>query len=347
MADAMHGHEAVLLIAALSLIGCSQSVVPLENGLPKSAPLSMRHDFGLVRPSSKHEHTFTLLNTSDEVWTFAAVENSCTCLASIPESEQILPGDVGRLTVAYSAKGTTRDDSTTVRVRFWETSAPKWELMLTSQVREPLTIRPESLVLNVDPGTSRDEVFEIVNYSERSWESIELKASHAWVTTQVSEIPVLQHQSESEPRQIWRVVLNAALPADVSGHFAVNLHAMVVRPELSREIPVEVRVRQPAVVIPSELFFGRVSPTAELSREAVIRFRRDVDVAALAQVRITHTLGDSIHCEGRSQNAREYVLSVILRPHASRGLMEGQINLDFEGLGLSTIVVPVRALLES
>ncbi|MCA9125100.1 MAG: DUF1573 domain-containing protein [Planctomycetales bacterium] len=346
MAGAAYGHGVFLSIVALSLFGCSQPAVSLENNLPKSAPLSIRHDFGVVRPSSKHEHTFTLANTSEEVWTFAAIENSCTCMVSIPETEQIPPGGSGRITVTYNAKGVTRDDKTTVEVRFWESSAPFWELTVTAKVREPMTVRPDSLMLEVDPGTSRDEVFEITNFSETSWDAPNIVSSHSWLTTQVSELPLSDPQIEGDARQAWRVALNASPPSSVNGHVTVNLLTLVGQEEYSRNIPVEVRVRQPVVLIPSELFFGRVAASSECSREAVIRFRREVDDAQLSLKRITHTLGDLLDCELRRRNSRECVLSVTLRSEDQSGLLEGQIYIDFPKLEISTIRIPVRALLE-
>lgn len=310
-------------------------------------PIILSHDFGLVRAGQSVEHTFVVTNPSKKDWTVARIVNSCRCTFAKDLPSVIKAGSSADVRVVYDANGDARDDSTTVRFAFKEASSPTFTLQVTANVRPPLTIVPSSLRLSVHPGGRRQGQFEVQNFSESVWDGISIQPSLNWITAEILPLPAPAPAENSLLKQRWRVALNVAPSDSLLTSVQANVAVSVRETSTTQYVPLRIEVRTAVVVIPSEVFLGRISPTEEVTKHTVIHYRDGADIPSdVSLVTVEHDLGDELHVDWSQHEGDRWQLESTYLPVSSRGFIEGKITIRFGESDLSTLSIPVRGIVE-
>lgn len=200
--------------AALLLltVGCevSSSAGSATNGSELSFPKSLTHDFGVILGGETHEYSFRIPNHSTHTWNVLDVQSSCACtVVDLPRNRIAVGADLV-VPVAYQAPSTVGNDTRSVvlRVDVRNGRTRRLTLRVQARVRKPMTIRPESLKLNLS-AASPEISFEVQNWTAVHWSRIHVEPSVDWIGCQVSSIAVSAPQGVPGPREAWRVVLSS------------------------------------------------------------------------------------------------------------------------------------------
>lgn len=115
-------------------------------------------DFGAMDHEETREHTFRIRNQTSEPLTIRVLETTCKCTVGEQPKDAIPPGEVGQVTLRWTAKSFESDFRQSATI---ETSDPVQRLVHLSvhgRVQQLLSARPGQLVFsNVLFGQSREQ----------------------------------------------------------------------------------------------------------------------------------------------------------------------------------------------
>lgn len=140
----------LLLILVIPIGGCDgDSSVGLNRDQRISdTTVRMSHYFGVVAPSTNHSHGFCINNESNQKWTLADSKSSCGCALSAIKWKDIQPGKSATVEVRFQVGREPLRTTSALALRFNESRAPRIQLVVAADVREPITIIPDQLVLS-------------------------------------------------------------------------------------------------------------------------------------------------------------------------------------------------------
>ncbi|MDA1053653.1 MAG: DUF1573 domain-containing protein [Planctomycetota bacterium] len=323
----------------------------IETGSPTRVhainPIVLSHHFGVVRAGQSVEHAFTVSNPSKEDWTVSRIVNSCRCTFAKDLPSVIEAGSSADVRVVYDAKGDARDDSTTVRIAFKERSSRTFTLQVSANVRPPLTILPSSLHVSVHPGGSHQSQVEVQNFSDVVWAGISVKPSLDWIAAEIVQLPAPDPAENSPLKQRWRVALTVTPSHSLLTSVQANVAVSVPDTSTVEYVPLSINIRTAAVVIPSELFLGRTTPSEETTKYTVLHFRDASDIPKdVSLITIEHNLGDELQVSWTQHDGDRWKLKSTFRPNSSRGFVDGSITIRFDESDLPPLSIPVRGIVE-
>jgi len=128
----------LLAVATCTAVaGCGPSVGSDKTAWP---PGELVHDFGVVRPRTKHRHVFRVQNTSGYTLLFDRFDASCNCTQVRIDKEKIPPGEWFRVHISYAAGRSRQDAKATVVAHFRGERPSAVTFRLLAKVRSPLSV---------------------------------------------------------------------------------------------------------------------------------------------------------------------------------------------------------------
>jgi len=246
------------------------------------------------------------------------------------------------IVVSYTTGDRSRDEKHKVAVLFKEEDAPKLILQIHSRVRHPITVAPERLTFRkLGRGQSQDGAFEIWNYGDVDWASIDVESSVDWVTVSVELIE--GGELPEGARQLWRATPTIAARELEHGDHEAKLW---VRPdgssERSQPISVFARVVSPVFAAPGQLFFGTVGVGESSSCDVSLHFAPGAAPAGSDAVTVKHPYGSQLVVAWEGTHEDEWKLKATVSPN-STGLQKGSVTIAFVDDSLPILELPVFA----
>ncbi len=207
----------------------------------------LEHDFGIVRPGSSHAHIFSIENDSSFAWTIRQIHVNCQCTSPRQSANAIAPSTRETIELLYLAAQDNSDDRRSVLVEFQEPVAPQIQLAVTAQIRDPLTVEPESLhFAGVKSGSRRQANFEILNLGAADWKALSVEPNVDWLSVASNEVEPTSNEDEAAARQIWKVEVQLDASALGPGRHRGGLRLLAQGVEsVQRTFPVTVAIATP------------------------------------------------------------------------------------------------------
>lgn len=312
--------------------------------------IALKHDFGFVRADTSRTHVFVLQNETAATWALESVESSCNCAVAAVDPHIIAPGATLRIGVKYQAGAKNVDDQKTVTVRFRDSAAPRVFLTVAAQVRRPLSILPESVVLpGVARGMSAEGDFIVANFSHTKWETIKISHAADWLTT--TTIPLeSQRERPAGAKQAWRVLVRGDTRNMDYGRQAASLGVRTTvygGGTRTGDVTVRFDVQTPVAAIPSELFLPKTEQGIPSTTTILLRFAESSKPESTDMVGLRHDLGDQLRLRWAEPSGRFWKLEATLTPQeASAKYIKGTVQIIFDG-DLPDLDVPIRALVQT
>ena len=135
---------------------------------------SLTHDFGFVEPESENSCEFILTNNTTIPWSISKVSTSCACTVAELSSEIAKPSESIYVRVAYRASTHQGSDRKEIIVRFKDREAKAMKLIVTSSIRNRMSIHPELLTFHASMDAESEKEVQVTNYGERPWSELKL-----------------------------------------------------------------------------------------------------------------------------------------------------------------------------
>ncbi len=315
--------------------------------------ITLRHDFGLVRPGEVLRHTFKVSNSSESVWTLKEIKTTCSCTITTASSETIAPGGSTSFNARFRMPGSSGDRTYSMTVLFAEPSAPTVEIIGVAIVRDRLVCTPSEVSFaSLEPGNKASTQFEVFNYDDLDWKALKLEADASWITANASMITQIDSNvADGEPhaRQAWRVSVGCNTSGLKPGRYKARLSVSPAkRPsQPGRTVTVQARVVSPVSAVPDRLFFGKVVVGRTATAKIALHFAQGSTPSSPDSVRITHTLGSSLEYEWLRDTDSFWLLGAHLTPSAHSRILEGSIVLSFADGKLPDLTIPVSAMVQA
>ncbi len=121
---------------------------PPKGPAPRIRFTTVEHDFGIIAPGSKHEHSFHFTNTGKGMLQIKqTVRSTCGCAVPKLAKSDYAPGEGGELKVTYTATNTPGTSKKNLYVACNDPNQPIVTLRVKVQVVPPIQYRPRQLVL--------------------------------------------------------------------------------------------------------------------------------------------------------------------------------------------------------
>lgn len=269
---------------------------------------------------------------------------------STSSSPVIRPDSTEQVTVKYRAPRQSGDDDyRTVRVRFAENGTPVVVLGVRASARAELTVYPRQATIRGNPGERSLGSFEVHNFSEHDWDSIDVKCSGEWFTAEVLAIPADARSSRLQPRQKWRVAYTVQTSELPLGMYEEKVQiAGKGTSDSQNEFELVVQVETPVAAIPSQFFFGVVASGEKAESTVTVHFRHEADIPLGPQsVSVRHSLPDGFQTQWRKTDGKNWELVGIFDAGSDVGTVRGKVEIDFpENDRLSKVVIPILAIVK-
>jgi hypothetical protein len=346
-----------LLLGPLLFCGCSNSGAverPVNAAIPQesssltpadtASKLVLQHDFGLLKPSSKVTHRFTIRNDSDIRWTFVKFHTSCACTVTHTAAPYVDAGQSVEVEVEYKAPAANVTERRHVGVQFLEAPAPFFWLEVKAVVRHAISMFPAELnFLRVGRGQQSEQSFEVHNFSNEDVTMQAIKPTVPWLTA--TFLPI-EPSGEPRPRQGWRVLVHPKTDGLASGRHQGFLEVRTNSSEtpVSR-IPVNLHLTAPVEAIPAQMFFGNVTAGVEAKYRLLLRFTPDAIPADENVVELAHDVGEQMRVTCSKKDGGNWQIAATLTAPEKDGekFIEGKLTIKFKQGNLAAIEVPVYA----
>lgn len=310
--------------------------------------LTLTHDFGvLVHPvENEVTHEFEIKNFSSEAWNVKKILNTCSCSVADITSPTIAPGATEKVMIAYKPIGEgCFDDSRKSLVLFNEESAPKVLILISSQVREPMTVLPQSLAwTRVGENQTKKGSFEVQNFSSKEWTSLEITDQPAWLTAELTKIDL--PGDELQMRQLWSVNVIAETEGLRSGRRRgeIKLLAKTPKEEITKVVPVTLQITSAVSAIPGQLFFGTVNLNEPATKTIKVAFAPGAAPKNKDEIQFTHEFGDALqftwlHTDGEIWELQATIL--LEKADVPEGAV---VEMSFADPKLPKIALPVYVM---
>ncbi len=319
---------------------------------PLAAQLAIEHDFGVVRPSVKMSHEFSIKNESEFPWTLKKIHVHCLCTVPGASATVIQPGQTEQYEVAYKAPSKCSDDRRWVMVEFKEHAAPMVRLVVSANVRRPMTAFPPELDLGqMSEAREAQAHVEVQNHSDHDWSSVAVVASEdaPWLSGTAALVRRETGQPvETAPRQVWRVVVRGHTAGLRPGqhHGSLDLTAGAQRGEQAT-VSVRLGITAPVQVIPAQFFFGRIPLGKPATRKVVVVFARNAVPESPQEISFRCEPSDLVQLAWSRSHGRFWELVATLTPRDGSDAAEGMVEIEFPGERLPKLEIPVHALVQA
>ena len=314
--------------------------------------ITLNHDFGVilqpVNDAVKHE--FEITNNSNVVWTLKEIVNTCSCTVAGTTSETILPGSTEKILLVYKPTGDGAfDDHRRSLVMFKEDEAPRFILGVGARVRNPMTVRPKSLVwIRVETNQMKKDNFEVQNYSKENWKNLEISSKPQWLDIELRSVS----PPETDPmlRQLWLVdtaVDTAKLtPGEHRGDI-VLLATEDSGESVTQTLPVVLQITSAVSAIPAQFFFGNVKPNETATKSIKVMFAPDSIPADKNEIQFEHNLGDMLTFEWLKTEGSTWELQASLNVNSTAIPDDPVAIIAFSNPTLPRIRLPIYVLMST
>lgn len=327
----------------IAAVGCKEASKPSERlppGLPQQSR-AMRHDFGLVRSGTTHEHDFRVANSSGYPWIVEEMHTSCGCTAALVTKTTISPGGELRVNVRYKAKPRPTDDMQTVELLLREGQQFKQWLRfeVSSKVRDEITLEHPDITLDIIRNCSqplcRTSTFRVFNYGS-PWGSLKAFSDAKWTTCVTTKSQI---DPNSLPCETWECTLrvDATLLPNGSHSAILVFEGLRQDSKADAQMPVCVRIRPPVRAMPSQVFLGDMC--VRESRRVSVQLFFDEDLER--EVKVRHDLNGFLETTIERVDNHNARLSMVATAPNSPGMFRGVVTVFEQRLG--ELRIPVHA----
>lgn len=314
--------------------------------------ITLTHECGvLLQPITEPVMCeFEIVNNSSESWKLSQIVNTCSCTVADITSPTIVPGQTEKVTVLYKPTGEgSFDDQRKSLVVFEEKEAPRFVLYVSSRVREQMTLRPKSLAwTRVGENQKKMDNFEVQNYSEGDWKTLEVSSKPQWLSVELQSVP--PPQSEPAMRQLWLATTTADTVGLTTGEHrgdivltAINNHGETI----TQKCPVVLQITSAVSAIPAQFFFGNVKPNETVTKSIRIVFSPDAIPHNQSEIKFDHNLGDSLTLEWLNTDGDSWELQASLNVGDAVIPDEPMITMTFPNPSLPKLKFPVYVMMRA
>jgi hypothetical protein len=238
----------------------SEGSIPLDtptNDVIRSDPRYV-HDLGIVPAGSTSKHVFRLNNTSGRSVTFHRFQASCNCSALTISNKQLQPGEPFEITMSFRAAQRAYDTTSTAQAIFSAGGDDTWivRLGLSARIRPDVALSSTELSWETyDVADLAETAFLVRNYSNGKWSGISVVSSEPWLSLRIRSVG-----ADQGALQTWQCI---ARPEPTHLSAGEHLAWITVLPEGQLSpvwLPVRISIRQPVILMPSQVFSIRDRP---------------------------------------------------------------------------------------
>ncbi|GHT18322.1 hypothetical protein FACS1894189_6090 [Planctomycetales bacterium] len=351
----------VLFLVLCLSFGCGQNsedVTPIANFYTEQSAAvdstqsqentrTLIHDFGvLVQPVTEAvECEFEIKNDSDTAWNLKQIVNTCSCTVADMTSPKIEPKTSEKILVKYKPIGDgSFDDTRKSLAIFQEESAPRFVLCVQSRVREPLTVKPQNISwTQVGENQTRQDHFEIQNYSEKDWEKVTIKEKPDWLRIDYKNVSPPQH--ETSMRQLWLADVVAETAGLKPGEHRGEIVLVADGIELKKQVPVVLQIQAAVSVVPAQFFFGKIKEGEIVTKTVKFIFSHDSIPQSKDEIRFEHNLGEHLRFDWIVSEGDFWELQASLTFEAKTFPDEPAVKIIFSDTKLPKLSLPVYVML--
>jgi len=351
----------VLLLVFGFMLGCqlkesriahisSSDTMQVDSALEQAKNVqTLTHDFGvLVAPiTGAVQCKFEIHNDSNTVWNLKQIVNTCSCTVADITSPTIEPGKTEKNLITYQPIGEgSFDDTRQSLVRFNEESAPLFLLIVSSKVREPMTIEPKILSwMQVGEDQTRQGHFEIQNFSDKNWKNITIQKKPDWLTVDSQNVVPPEHKTPM--RQFWmaNVAINTA--GLRPGEYRDEIMIQTDNSEFAAKVPVVLQIRSVATAIPAQFFFGDVKQGETVTRTTKIVFSPYSVPKDKSEIHIKHNLGTILLFDWLTTTGNSWELQASLTFEKGGLPDEPVVEMTFSDPKMPKLILPIYVMILS
>jgi hypothetical protein len=310
--------------------------------------VTLTHDFGvLVQPIEKEETCeFEIKNETQTAWNLKAIVNTCSCTIADMTSSKVEAGKSEKILVVYKPIGEgSFDDNRKSLVQFEEETAPKFVLYVNSRVRDPITLKPKSLSwTRVGENQTKNDSFEIQNFSEKTWDKFEVTEKPDWLTLEYKNIQ--PPQTEPAMKQLWladiHVDTQGVNPGEHRGEIVLKFGE-----NETKSLPVVLQITSAVSAIPGQLFFGDVQKNETATKNIKVVFSPDSVPKNKSEIRFEHDFGERLQWDWVSTEGETWELQASLTLNDEKIPEEPVVTMTFSNPTLPKIKLPVYVMLNT
>jgi len=158
--------------------------VDTDGPQPKAVVREFSYDFGTIDSHGTGRHDFIFENNGDAVLKLKKGATTCKCAVADLAKTEILPGELGKVTVEWKVKGFKADFTQSATILTNDPRHSSVTLTIHGDVREPVQFFPSELVFsklsNHKPTTGQIRVY---GYSDKQLEII----GHEWLSSRTAK----------------------------------------------------------------------------------------------------------------------------------------------------------------
>ena len=308
-------------------------------------PVTILHDCGVIlQPVSEAVPCeFEITNNTNFDWNLKQIVNMCSCTVTDMSTTRIKVGATEKVLVAYKPGGEgSFDDHRRSLVVFEEKDAPVFTLVVTSRVREPMTVKPGTLAwTRVGENQVRKDCFEVQNYSSENWESLNVISYPGWLAYEIQSVD--PPESDSSLRQLYLVSLNVDAK-DLSPREyrdSIELEARCGERILTKSVPAVLQITSTVSAIPGQFFFGDVTVGEPVTKSIRLVFAPDAVPSDVSRVSWEHNLGDALNLWWIQTAGETWELQATLTLNSTELPEDPHVAIRFADERLSSLNLPV------
>lgn len=352
-----------VVLPVLACFGCSSqaTTVSIENSSEQAAhseeqkKLLLENNFGTQPPNQELFHTFIIRNNSDRKWTLANIQTSCACTTSDVSANTIQPHDSIDVLIKYRTSNELKNDKKIIRVNFKEQYAPEVHLMVSSFIREKLTVLPSRLIeSSVGKGDQFVRNLVIYSYLDQSDQTPLVQSNAEWLVAEIIGRKSAENLSadSSNPTYAWDLRLSIDTEKMEYGLNQANVLFEVSETGLDVPIPIGIVLTQPIKAIPRFLFFDELKEQETAKQSIWIKFSSDALPRETSEIVINHNLGTSFKWEWSKREKYAWQLEVSLKPdehfiakYEDEDYFQESLQLIQRKTGSTLLEIPVKGRL--
>ena len=294
------------------------------------------HNFGTVAKGSKTEYRFVFRNIYKEELHVVGVRTSCGCTSPEVTRNDLKTHETAEIVAKFNTRTFLGQHGATLTVTFDKPFFAEVQLRVAGNIRGDVTFEPPFVDLgNVDLGAGAERQVRVTRVGSAAWDITDVRSANPSFEVSLSKPTRTPSQTAYD--------LTLKLKQDAPAGYVKGQLILITTDQRATQIPMDVegRVVAAVTVSPQLLSLGAVKCGGTVTKNVVVRAKRDVCITGVA------CEDGCLTCEPRTTPAKVHILPVTFQAGAEAGRVEQQLRISTD-LGEGAVpTVTVQAEVET
>ena len=231
------------------------------------------YDFGSVARGAEAQHRFPVKNIYKEDVHISSVYSSCGCTAPRITQDLLKSGETAYVVADFNTRSFQGPHSATITVMFDGQFSGQVQLHVKGNIRKDVVFIPGKIDLGtVDAGNSIERKINVAYAGRSDWQIVDIRSAN-------SNFEVELTPKDRSPGRVDYELLFRLKPTAPAGYINDRL-TIVTNDDSNQLIPlaVEGNVVSAVTVSPSSLQMGSVKPGEKVTKQLIVKGKRDFHV---------------------------------------------------------------------